>query len=89
MCNEIWSLSCFKGAPSWYITLSPADNKHPICLYLADNDTTFKLSVRISNEHLHLISENPVAGAQFFHFMASSFIEHVLGVQDNPRNGIK
>lgn len=24
MCNEIWSLSCFRGAHSWYITLSPA-----------------------------------------------------------------
>ena len=34
--NEIWSLTCFQGAPSWYRTLSPADNKHPISLYLAD-----------------------------------------------------
>ena len=36
MRNEIWLLSCFEGALSWYITLSPADNKHPICLYFAD-----------------------------------------------------
>ena len=42
MQNEIWSLSCFQGAPSWYITPPPADNKHPISLYLADTDTIFK-----------------------------------------------
>jgi len=36
MRNEIWSLISFRGAPPWYITLSPADNKHPISLYYAD-----------------------------------------------------
>jgi hypothetical protein len=30
MRNEIWSLISFQGAPSWYITLSPTDDKHPI-----------------------------------------------------------
>jgi len=29
-------LISFRGAPSWYITLSPADNKHPISLYYAE-----------------------------------------------------
>ena len=42
MRNEIWSLISFKGAPSWYITLSPADNKHPICLYYADTHENFE-----------------------------------------------
>ena len=69
MWNEIWSLSCFQGAPSWYITLSPADNKHPISLYLADTDTTFKPVIQTDDEKLRLITENPVAGAHFFHFM--------------------
>ncbi|KAH7904613.1 hypothetical protein BJ138DRAFT_1138502 [Hygrophoropsis aurantiaca] len=30
MRNEIWSLVAYKGAPTWYITLSPADEKNPI-----------------------------------------------------------
>ena len=34
--NQIWSLISYIGAPSWFITLSPADVKHPICLYYAD-----------------------------------------------------
>jgi hypothetical protein len=38
MRNEIWSWISFHGAPSWYITLSPADNKHPISLYYADTE---------------------------------------------------
>jgi hypothetical protein len=32
MRNEIWSLISFKGAPSWFITFSPVDNNHPLCL---------------------------------------------------------
>ncbi len=30
MRNEIWSLISFFGAPSWFVTFSPADVKHPI-----------------------------------------------------------
>jgi hypothetical protein len=36
MRNEISSLISYLGAPSWFITFSPADNKHPICLYYAN-----------------------------------------------------
>lgn len=88
MRNEIWSLTAFQGAPSWYITLSPADNKHPICLYFADTKTTLSPDLRIGDDCLHLISENPVAGARFFHFMISMFIEHVLGITET-RQGMK
>lgn len=50
MRNEIWSLIAFKGAPSWFITFSPADNKHPICLYYADKDIHFKHDLRSLTE---------------------------------------
>lgn len=42
MRNEIWSLIAHGGAPYWYITLSPADIKHPICIYFADTKEEFK-----------------------------------------------
>ena len=32
------------------------------------------------DEQYHLITNNPVAGTCFFHFMVQMFIEHVLGV---------
>src|SRR6266436_873786 len=85
MRNEIWSLISYFGAPSWFITFSPADNMHPISLYFADTQEIFSPELRPDNEHYRLIAENPVAGARFFHFMVEMFIKHVLGVnQDHP-----
>ena len=50
MRNEIWSLISFLGAPSWFITFSPADNKHPICLYFADKNEKFSPLLKDENE---------------------------------------
>jgi len=51
------------GAPSWYITLSPADNKHPICLYFADNKERLDVElIRSEDERYRLIANNPVVG---------------------------
>src|ERR1700730_11215919 len=85
MRNEIWSLINYLGAPSWYITLSPADVKSPICLYYADTNEKFHPQILEDNERYRLIANNPVAGARFFHFMIQAFIKHVLGVgTDHP-----
>jgi hypothetical protein len=46
MRNEIWSLISFLGAPSWYITLSPADIQHPLCVYYAGTQTEFRPTIR-------------------------------------------
>ncbi|KDR74558.1 hypothetical protein GALMADRAFT_42113, partial [Galerina marginata CBS 339.88] len=83
MRNEIWSLISYLGAPSWFITFSPADNKHPISLYFADTQEKFSPLLRNENERFRLIAHNPVAGARFFHFMCEMFIKHVLGVGEN------
>jgi hypothetical protein len=80
MRNEIWSLISYLGAPTWFITFAPADNRHPICLYYADDKTAFNPEIRTDKECYKLIAENPVAGARFFHFMVTLFIKHVLGV---------
>ena len=85
MRNEIWSSISFQGAPSWYITLSPADNKHPISLYYADTKERFAPILQSKSEKESLIANNPVASAHFFHFMIKAFIKHVLGVDaDHP-----
>ena len=86
MRSEIWSLIAYMGAPMWYITLSPADNKHPLCLYFADNKETFNVNlIRSNDERFRLIAKNPVAGARFFHFMVDMFIVHVLGFGKKQR----
>ncbi len=79
MRNEIWSLVAHLGAPFWYITLSPADIKHPICLYFASTNERFKPEILPYDERLRRICLNPVAGARFFHFIVTTFIEVVLG----------
>ncbi|KAJ7270314.1 hypothetical protein C8J57DRAFT_1435470 [Mycena rebaudengoi] len=56
MRNEIWSLTAFKGAPSWFITFSPVDNNHPLCLYYADEQVQFSPRIRSSEERMRLIS---------------------------------
>ena len=81
MHREIWSLINFLGAPSWYITLSPADIQHPICVYYAGTDEEFKPKIVPYDERMRSVCQNPVAGARFFHFMVETFIEDVLGVK--------
>jgi len=86
MRNEIWSLIAAKGAPIWYITLSPADIQHPISLYYADTKEEFKPEILLPYDERHrLICKNPVAGARFFHFMVETFISEVLGVGSTHR----
>ena len=80
MRNEIWSLISYMGAPSWFVTLSPADNKHPICLYFADTDEEFKPDIRLPDDTFRLVANNPAAAARFFDFMCQAFIKNVLGV---------
>ena len=65
------------------ITFSLADNMHPISLYFADMEETFNPELRPENEHYRLIADNPVAGAQFFHFIVGMFIKHVLRVNQD------
>ena len=81
MRNEIWSLITMKGAPSWYITLSLSDEKHPICIYYAGTKESFMLNILSQMERQKLVSFNPVVGAHFFHLMVSMFIKHVLGIK--------
>ena len=85
MRNEIWSLIYHRGAPFWYITLSPADIKHPLCIYYADSNEKFKADVLPYDERLRLVCKNPVAGARFFHFLVELFITEILGIDAKHR----
>ena len=81
MRSEIWSLINYLGSPSWYITLSPADIQHPICIYFADTKEKFTPTLPTYDERARLVCQNPVAGARFFDFMVCTFLEDVLGVR--------
>ena len=87
MRNEIWSLINHLGAPSWYITLSPADIQHPICIYFADTNEKISPDMPSYDDRARMVCQNPVAGARFFHFMVQSFLEDVLGVNRSDKLG--
>ena len=82
MRNEVWSLISYIGAPSWFITLSPADTNHPICIYFADNNITFKPKIyfKKTDEAYRLVTSNPVAAAHFFHMMVENFVESMASI---------
>ena len=85
MRNEIWSLISSLGAPSWYITLSPADIQHPLCVYYAGTQTEFRPTITTYDDRMRSVCANPVAGARFFHFMVETFITDVLGINESHR----
>ena len=85
MRNDIWSLIYHRGAPFWYVTISPADIKHPLCIYYANNKEEFEAEILPYDQHLRLICQNPVAGARFFDFMVKLFITEILGADTNHR----
>ena len=80
MRNEIWALTSYLGAPTWYITFAPSDTTHPLCIYWAGKDTSFRPTILGADERTRRVISNPVAGARFFHFMVEMFVKHILGV---------
>ncbi|KAF6751805.1 hypothetical protein DFP72DRAFT_1070843 [Ephemerocybe angulata] len=44
--GEIWSLINYLNAPAWFITISPADSKHPLCVHWASHDVEFKPEIK-------------------------------------------
>ncbi|EEB88754.1 hypothetical protein MPER_13236 [Moniliophthora perniciosa FA553] len=87
MRNEVWALISHRGAPSWYITVSPADSQSPISLYYADGDEECTLAMPClnSDQRIRLICENPVAAARFFNFMVTVLLEDILGYKSEHR----
>ncbi len=80
MWNEIWALMSKLGSSSWFITMSPADVKHPLCIYFADTKEKFYLDIFLLEIQEQLIAQNPVAAARVFNVIVEAFIKHVLGV---------
>jgi hypothetical protein len=87
MRNEIWSMTSFMGASTWFITLAWSDITHPIALYYAQSGTVFKPELHTSDERNLMMSQNPVAAARFFHFMVEIFLKEVL-CWENEKGGL-
>ncbi|EAU83563.2 hypothetical protein CC1G_04819 [Coprinopsis cinerea okayama7 len=79
MRNQLWSLVSFQGAPSWFVTFAPADNRHPLCIFWADEGLEYRPEIVLTADRDKVITNNPVACAKFFHFLVQLFLEHILG----------
>lgn len=87
--GEIWSLINFLNAPTWFITVSPADAKHPLCIHWASQDLEFKPEIKGYRERQHWVTRNPVACALFFDHLVKLFIKHLCGWSDDgPSRGL-
>ncbi|KZW03468.1 hypothetical protein EXIGLDRAFT_711207 [Exidia glandulosa HHB12029] len=79
--NELWSLLAYQGAPSWFVTFSPADVRHPLCLYYASSDREFdarQISLLDPATKWYRVANNAVASARFFHYVVEAFIAEIL-----------
>jgi hypothetical protein len=83
--NEIWSLIGHCGAPTWYITISPSDTRHPISVHMASGRDKFTLELDTLAERTKQVTGNPVAAAQFFDMFVQLFIKHVLQTEQNAK----
>ena len=81
MRSEIWSLINVLGAPYWYITLSPADIHHPICIYYADSKTEFKPDLLPYDTRIRSVCKNPVAGAWIFSLYGGNLYHRCAWIQ--------
>ncbi|EIM79080.1 uncharacterized protein STEHIDRAFT_135907 [Stereum hirsutum FP-91666 SS1] len=79
--SEAWSMITHLGAPSWFITIAPADQNSPLCLSFASPSSSehFVADVLTPEQKVKLVGRNPVASARFFHIVVTLFIKHVLG----------
>ena len=86
--KQLWSVVEQIGAPTWFITVSPPEHRSPICLYYADTAIEINLDERTKEEARKLISQNPVAGARYFHFIVTMLIDLVLGMAFEDERGL-
>jgi hypothetical protein len=76
--SQIWSVICARGAPTWFITITPPDGKNPISLYYADTKEYFHPLPLNANTRYSIVAKNPVGAARFFHLMVQLFTRHAL-----------
>ncbi|KZT08008.1 uncharacterized protein LAESUDRAFT_650295, partial [Laetiporus sulphureus 93-53] len=81
--SEIQSVIVALNVPLFFVTFSPVDINHPLCLYYCGQ------SIDLFDSHgeypsyaerLRLIADNPVACARFFHFVVNAFVTIILRV---------
>ena len=96
MRHELRALQLWHGLPSLFVTLNPADTKHPFTLRFAsdsvwaglDESGSFDaaLAAVMSRVHLaHAVAVDPIATARAFHQHVLCFFADLLGIHLAPQ----
>ena len=92
MRNEIRALIATLGAPSFFITINPADVYNPVLKLLAGDEIDIDnlLPEHVPNYHQQsiLIARDPVLAARFFDIYMKAFFSAVLRVDHTHGNDI-
>lgn len=90
MRNEIRAMIASLGAPSFFITINPADVYNPLVKLLAGDEIDIDklLPEQIPNymEQSILIAKDPVLAARFFHIYMKAFFSAILLVDPRHKN---
>ena len=92
MRNELRAMIVSLGAPSFFITVNPADVYNPVVNLLAGDEIDIHrlLPQDIPSYHMQsiLIAKDPVLAARFFHIYIKAFIQIILGYDENDATQI-
>ena len=87
---EMRGLMVERGQPSFFITINPADLHHPITLHYAgidiNLDTPFDQNWLKKSRRCEVVAEDPVAVAQMFHKIITTWLDTILGVKTTGPN---
>jgi len=77
--NELLSLHMFLGNPTFFITVSPCDVRHPLVCFLAGHESVlirdrFPDGLPGDAARATLVAEDPAAAADSFHILISAMI---------------
>ncbi|KAE8243843.1 hypothetical protein A4X13_0g6923 [Tilletia indica] len=87
--EEIRASCRVHGLPHLYVTLNPADVHHPLAQIFAGREVDFNptsdaIDSAERQARARALAANPVAGAQFFHHMMTTFLEIMVGPSSSP-----
>ncbi|KAI9069200.1 hypothetical protein FKP32DRAFT_1608522 [Trametes sanguinea] len=85
---QIWSTCLVHGPPSLWITINPSDTHDPVAQVLAganiDLDNFVASTGPSADERMHNIARDPLAAAEFFHFIINTVTETLYQVKVTP-----
>lgn len=83
--SKIWGMNLLFNPPSLWVTINPADTQDPIAQVFAGEDIDLNVFCNTAGpdhkERARNIAADPLASAQYFHFIIKCVTEVLLGIK--------